>query len=736
MGRHRLEDVSCAICMDPLFTKRDDLDDLVPIATCDCGHVLHEPCLLEWFRTQSDQYLAQAREHGIEGRHGSPTLSDAPAECPTCRAECYADPETGQPSIHRLYIDWGGVLDNVPSQSQVRSSPVRSMHAGAGSGSMRTSVKDKEILGLARRAKGVAEEAKNLGAESNDEEMQGMLKRAGDLEKDCVSVKALEAVKSYVGGLATALDKLDRTLRSHPLIPGLKARHDALEQQLKDLNRETRMTISREIKKARDEERSRSERKIHEAEKERNLMQKEMLMERTGRKRAMEAYEAKEKDLNVKLEQARDEARKERESREAVQSTLSERMRALKVLQSKADSRKDLKRQIEQLQAENDRLKDEITASFHSSYSQAGPSRSGERPSIRQQLQLDDEEEEESESLFDRSQSPVDGSLPTTSHQYPPSSADDSLQVDMPSFLDDSSRSIPKFLPTVTTSKDLKHYGTRTSPTKRSMGKHKIHPTARTIVFDQDEDERRKEESRKRRKTQSKYFEQNDQYDPVQGDRALKEIQDNRSPSMTPCLVYDEPFQSVSNTPHRAGRSNQDDDAYEIIPDSEPAQDPEAEAETRHEPQSKRSKTNPFASTRQASERRKQLPSEPSARLEDRQPDYRTNEVYDADKWKGEVIDLAFSSSPPSSPGFKSKASGSVPKLQEPTSAQPRAQTSAAADGSKGSRSRGAIGVNGTSGEVRTGRHDSVIDFLGLRDANGRPKKGVISGHQKIRRRF
>jgi hypothetical protein len=34
---HRLEDVSCAICMDTLFCQRDDLDEAVPIATPDCG---------------------------------------------------------------------------------------------------------------------------------------------------------------------------------------------------------------------------------------------------------------------------------------------------------------------------------------------------------------------------------------------------------------------------------------------------------------------------------------------------------------------------------------------------------------------------------------------------------------------------------------------------------------------------------------------------------------------------
>ncbi|WVF65543.1 hypothetical protein IAT40_000271 [Kwoniella sp. CBS 6097] len=780
MGRHRLEDVSCAICMDSLFTKRDDLDDLVPIATCDCGHVLHEPCLLEWFRTQSDQYLAQAREHGIEGRHGSPSLSDAPAECPTCRAECYADPETGQPSIHRLYIDWGGVLDNAPSHTQAGSSPVRSMHASGSGSLMRNSIKDREILGLARRAKGVTEEAKGLGADSQDEEMDGMLKRASDLEKDFVSIKALEAVKTYIGGLSSSLEKLDRTLRSHPLIPGLKARHDALEQQIKDINRETRNTLSREIKKARDEERTRSNRKVEEAENVRDLMQVEMNKERTARKRAIEAYEAREKDLNNKLEQAVDEARKEKEERESLKSLLQERMKQLKVLQSTSDSRKTLKKQIEELRAENDRLKAEIIHASFAPDSQAEPSnaraRARDRSFTSQNISYDEaEEEEEPGPLFDRSQSPLNASpsASTSSHRYPTSSADDSLQIDMPSFLDpdDSSRSIPKFLPAVTTSKDLKHYGTRTSPTKRATGRHKMHPTARTIVFDLEEDERRKEESRKKRKTESKYFGKDSQ---DRGDRTLQEVQhDNMSTSVGDLYYkHDGLPRGASETAKRRENSStpppelhfdEENGTYEIIPESQPEGDhehgpgygpePEPEVETEFGPSSKRSKTNPFATTRQASEKRKQLPYYPSTRAvhdQLQQPDYLTNEIYDVDQWKGEVIDLA-SSSPPSSPKFRSSAGtsrsrstlGPAPapapsrRTHEPTSAQAQISRLSGNNGIEGRNHNRGIGGSGDGTGTGTGtrRQPSVVDFLGIRDSNGRPKKGIVSGHQKLKRR-
>lgn len=65
--------------------------------------MFHERCLLEWFKSQADVYLANAREY----RGQDLTAADAPAECPQCRSECFADPESGEPALHRLFINWG-----------------------------------------------------------------------------------------------------------------------------------------------------------------------------------------------------------------------------------------------------------------------------------------------------------------------------------------------------------------------------------------------------------------------------------------------------------------------------------------------------------------------------------------------------------------------------------------------------------------------------------------------------
>jgi hypothetical protein len=199
MGRLRADNAACAICMDSLFTKLDDLDQLVPACAPDCGmfdsllshrewkadlsgHVFHEECLQDWFRAQSVQYLAQAREHRLD-RDPSPTLSDAPALCPTCRTEVYADPESGEPVLHRLYINYG---DEGPAGSEVGSSPVRPTQSRK---------RDNEVMGLARRAKGISEDVKHLNEQSSQQAVDGLLSRAEGLRDDAVSAKAIQGLK-------------------------------------------------------------------------------------------------------------------------------------------------------------------------------------------------------------------------------------------------------------------------------------------------------------------------------------------------------------------------------------------------------------------------------------------------------------------------------------------------------------------------------------------------------------
>lgn len=152
------------------------------------GHVLHEKCLLEWFDSQIQQYIATARERGWEHEH-DPGPEDVPVECPQCRTEVYGD-DDGKPLIHRLYVNFGEASAHAASSSQIHSSPMgprATQHWG--------NPVEREALGLARRARNAADEIGALGAQSNPDEMNGTLRRVGKLQEDVLSAKASQGFK-------------------------------------------------------------------------------------------------------------------------------------------------------------------------------------------------------------------------------------------------------------------------------------------------------------------------------------------------------------------------------------------------------------------------------------------------------------------------------------------------------------------------------------------------------------
>ncbi|WWC64017.1 uncharacterized protein I303_106623 [Kwoniella dejecticola CBS 10117] len=533
MGRTRLEDVTCAICYDSLFNKRDDLRDLVPIATCDCGHVFHEPCLLEWFRTQSDQYLTAAREQGIDGRFGSPTLSDAPAECPTCRAECFADPETGQPSIHRLFIDFDSALD--ASVSQIGSSPLSDKIDRKGKGKQ----KEEEVLNLARRAKGIREEARGLSADSEEADMEGMLRRGEGLVSDLVGMQVLDTVRSYIEGLTKEIKSLRRNLQNNPLIPNLNEQVLKLQDQLATLDRQSRQMIQREKKKAKDEEEARWKPKIKQAEEERDLIKRAYEKEKVLRRNGIRSMEERVADSERRLEEVSRQLGKEKEDRLALQATLQERTQQLKLSTKRVEDRKDLKRQLAALQAENERLKTNNRGSAHTP--------------IRDDLAAEDPSIQE-----------ISGShLPAFfgSPKRHSKAEDESLQIDM-SVFEDSFVSPDRLLPA------------RTSLKPKLQGARPVrsHPTARIMEFNLDSRSNKEnhdfdKDKDRRRSTSSKYFPSSSSASGEEGWEDMIDHPKKKSTSTTPA---DKAF--ISNFV-------------------------------------KRSATNPFQTTKQSIENRRQLPS-------------------------------------------------------------------------------------------------------------------------------
>ena len=144
------------------------------------GHVFHQPCLLGWFSAQAKQYVAAQRDLGDD----EVEESDAPAECPTCRTECYADPE-GRPEIYRLYVNFGQ-----DAQSQLRSSPLRPTQARA---SQRYS--ENDAIGLAKRAKSLGQAIRQMDADTPTQEVEGAVMRAENIKTEVLSDKALGVLK-------------------------------------------------------------------------------------------------------------------------------------------------------------------------------------------------------------------------------------------------------------------------------------------------------------------------------------------------------------------------------------------------------------------------------------------------------------------------------------------------------------------------------------------------------------
>ncbi|WVW79376.1 hypothetical protein I302_101344 [Kwoniella bestiolae CBS 10118] len=622
MGKSRLDEISCAICYDPLFTLRDDLDDLVPIATCDCGHVFHEPCVLKWFTTQSEAYLASARERDQDGRYGSPSLSDAPAECPTCRTEVYADPETGQPSIHRLFIDFSESSNN---SHYIGSSPPPSSWSKYFS--RKGKEKEKEVLGLARRAKGIGEEVKGLNADSEEEEMEGMIRRGEGLVADLVGEKVLGTVQNYIDALTKELKTLHQTLQTNPLIPNLRAKLAEKETELTNLHRQSRLNAQREIKKVKEEEQARCERRVKKAEEERDLIKREYEREKVQRKAGLKAMEERENDTKRRLEEITEQLKKEKEDRRSKETTLQERNKQLKMFQKKVEDRKELKARIAALEADNARLRSSMYEGIVPSDVEDLKGRGG-----------DTSIQEISETYFPSSSR---SRTRNGRHSTAKMEEDDSLQIEMPSFHDDSFRSPNQLLPSRTTMRNLdstefdRDQDEDDSPSKHTRQKQRMHPTARTIAVDY--------KAERRRSSSSKYFpgedEKENEYSRYSG--GVKKGEDGPSPP-------------------------------------------------------KRSKTNPFVTTKASNERRKELPSLGQMSTSTSTSSDRKGAIGRTNQNQGwndvSIIDLATESS-----SNESSPRRPVVRKRE--------------------------------------QQRSVVDMLGLADGMGRPRKGVVSG-QKVRRKF
>jgi hypothetical protein len=178
-------------------------------------------------------------------------------------------------------------------------------------------------MGLARRARNLANEVDGFTAESDEANVRGTLRRAETLAADgqAMSSKAGQALKvgtvsispltpqKYVGGLSVALNKFTDHLESHPLIPVLQARVALLEEANAGQTRELRnledVALPRAVKKAVQADRLKSEKHIKRANDERDLIQRELEKEQVARVTFKRAMKEREDELEKRISDAK-----------------------------------------------------------------------------------------------------------------------------------------------------------------------------------------------------------------------------------------------------------------------------------------------------------------------------------------------------------------------------------------------------------------------------------------------
>lgn len=125
------------------------------------------------------------------------TIADAPALCPSCREECFADPDTGEVKLTRMFF---AAEDRMEGSSQIGSSPVRPTPSS-------NKVASAELMGLARRAKTITEDMASLDCDASKTRVDGSLDRAEALSHDVASAKAIQAVKVSLSTLLMVIKR-------------------------------------------------------------------------------------------------------------------------------------------------------------------------------------------------------------------------------------------------------------------------------------------------------------------------------------------------------------------------------------------------------------------------------------------------------------------------------------------------------------------------------------------------
>lgn len=266
----------------------------------------------------------------------------------------------------------------------------------------------------------------------------------------------------------------------------------------------------------------------------------------------------------------------------------------------------------------------------------------------------------------------------------PPTSADESsLLIDMPSFHDDS----------------LRHAAGLPGSPKRSGSRKDLdtrqHPTARTISFDLDEGLKRKKVSK------SKYFPVGSSAD-FGSVGAMKDQGREKERAREKEGVKE-------HRPRKRDRKGGDlfgSDTEELGGEDEEVPDP----------QSRRNRINPFAASKRSTSSCAKLPPTSAILIPDSSPQRAT---FCCDSEPDHQLELDANDDGQNSPGYMVVEPKRVPlRIKEKEQAK---DTSNASDKGKGKEMIRA----GSVGKQKGSEQKSVVDWLGIRDQNGRPKAGT-----------
>lgn len=264
----------------------------------------------------------------------------------------------------------------------------------------------------------------------------------------------------------------------------------------------------------------------------------------------------------------------------------------------------------------------------------------------------------------------------------PPTSADESsLLIDMPSFHDDS----------------LRHaIGLPGSP-KRSGSRKDLdtrqHPTARTISFDLDEGLKRRKISK------SKYF-------PVSSSSGFGSV-GNMKEQVRGKERAREKEGVKEHRPRKRDRKGGDLFGSD-------AEEPGGEDKEVPDPQSRQNRINPFAASKRSTSSCAKLPPTSAILVPDSSPQRAT---FCSDSEPDHQLQLGGNDDGQNSRGYMVVEPKRVPlRIKEKEQAK---DTSNASDKGKGKEMMGSVG------KQKGSEQKSVVDWLGIRDQNGRPKAGT-----------